>query len=137
MTVEPAATGPAGSPARIDPLRHPAALSNAISRGWRPYRFRAYVLGALAGFLFGGVVAPIATTLVALVLVLTTSLPVLTVQRPAVDPRSRATGTSATARGLFRRVFLVNVAVLLASSALTAACASGASGDRKRFDLSS
>jgi hypothetical protein len=79
MTVEPAATGPAGSSARIDPLRHPAALSNAISRRWRPYRFRAYVLGALAGFLFGGVVAPIATTLVALVLLLTTSLPVLTV----------------------------------------------------------
>jgi len=43
---------------------------------------------------------------------------VLTEQRPAVDPRSRATGTSATARGLFRRVFLVNVAVLLASAAL-------------------
>ena len=45
-------------------------------------------------------------------------MPVLTEQRPAVDPRNRATGTSATARGPFRRVFLVNVAVLLASSAL-------------------
>jgi two-component system, NarL family, sensor histidine kinase UhpB len=45
-------------------------------------------------------------------------MPVLTEQRPTVDPRNRATGTSTTARGLFRRVFLVNVAVLLASSAL-------------------
>lgn len=79
MTVEPATTGPAGSSARIDPLRHPAALSNAISRRWRPYRFRAYVLGALAGFVFGGVVAPIATTLVALVLALTSSLPAVDV----------------------------------------------------------
>lgn len=43
-------------------------------------------------------------------------MPVLSEQRPVVDPRGRA--TSATARGLFRRVFLVNVAVLLASSAL-------------------
>ena len=37
---------------------------------------------------------------------------------PPSTRASRATGTSATARGLFRRVFLVNVAVLLASSAL-------------------
>jgi hypothetical protein len=79
MTVEPAATGPGGSSARIDPLRHPAALSNAISRRWRPYRFRAYGLGAVAGFLVGGVVAPIATTLVAIVLALAASLPSPTV----------------------------------------------------------
>jgi hypothetical protein len=79
MTVEPAATGSGGPSARIDPLRHPAALSNSISRRWRPYRFRAYVLGALAGFLIGGVLAPIATTLVALILSLTASLPASTV----------------------------------------------------------
>jgi len=75
MTVEPAAPGSGGSSARIDPLRHPAALSNAISRRWRPYRFRAYILGALAGFLVGGIVAPIGTTLVAFVLALAASLP--------------------------------------------------------------
>jgi hypothetical protein len=50
----------------VDPLRDPAALSNAISRRWRPYRFRAYMLGAAAGLLLGGFVAPIATTIVAL-----------------------------------------------------------------------
>jgi hypothetical protein len=74
MTAEPAAAGPGGWSARIDPRRHPAALSNAISRRWRPYRFRAYVLGALAGFLFGGIVAPIATTIVGLLVVALTSL---------------------------------------------------------------
>ena len=41
-----------------------------------------------------------------------------TEQRPAVAARTAAGGTPATMRGLFRRVFLVNVAVLLASSAL-------------------
>jgi hypothetical protein len=79
MTAEPAAAGPGGSSARIDPRRHPAALSNAISRRWRPYRFRAYVLGALAGFLFGGIVAPIATTIVGLLVVALTSLPAFSV----------------------------------------------------------
>jgi len=79
MTVEPAAPGSGGSSARIDPLRHPGALSNAISRRWRPYRFRAYILGALAGFLVGGIVAPIGTTLVAFVLALAASLPASTV----------------------------------------------------------
>ena len=42
----------------------------------------------------------------------------LTAPRPADDVRPPATGTPATMRWLFRRVFLVNVAVLLGSSAL-------------------
>ena len=42
----------------------------------------------------------------------------MTDQRPPVGARAPALGTPATMRGLFRRVFLVNVAVLLASSAL-------------------
>ena len=42
----------------------------------------------------------------------------VTDQRPPVGARAPALGTPATMRGLFRRVFLVNVAVLLASSAL-------------------
>jgi hypothetical protein len=74
------ASGPAGgSSARIDPLRDPAALSNAISRRWRPYRFRAYVLGVLAGLFFGGFVAPFATVIISAIVVVTTSLPALTV----------------------------------------------------------
>jgi hypothetical protein len=68
-----------GASIRIDPLRGPDALSNAISRHWRPYRFRAYALGVLAGLLIGGVATPFGTLLVALVLVVTTSLPALTV----------------------------------------------------------
>ena len=46
----------------VDPKRHPAALSNAISGAWRPYRLRSYLVGVLAGLFVGGVVAPIATT---------------------------------------------------------------------------
>jgi len=42
----------------------------------------------------------------------------LTAPRPADDVCTPATGTPATMRWLFRRVFLVNVAVLLGSSAL-------------------
>jgi len=64
-----------GSPARIDPLRDPAALSNAITRRWRPYRIRGYALAIVLGFLVGGVIAPVTTTVIALVVVLTTSLP--------------------------------------------------------------
>ena len=42
----------------------------------------------------------------------------VTDQRPPAGARAPVLGTPATMRGLFRRVFLVNVAVLLASSAL-------------------
>jgi len=42
----------------------------------------------------------------------------VTDQRPPAGTRAPVLGTPATMRGLFRRVFLVNVAVLLASSVL-------------------
>jgi hypothetical protein len=45
-----------------DQRRHPAALADAISRAWHPYRWRAYVVGIAAGLLVGGVVGPLATT---------------------------------------------------------------------------
>jgi two-component system sensor histidine kinase UhpB len=45
-------------------------------------------------------------------------MPVLTAPRPADDVRPPAAGTPATMRWLFRRVFLVNVAVLLGASVL-------------------
>lgn len=54
----------------VDPKRHPAALSNAIAGAWRPYRLRSYVVGVLAGLFVGGVVAPIATTSLLLMLYL-------------------------------------------------------------------
>ena len=40
------------------------ALADAISREWRPYRLRAYVVGVVAGILVGGIPTAIATTLV-------------------------------------------------------------------------
>ena len=42
--------------------RHPSALADAISAAWRPYRWRAYAVGLAAGFVAGGVVAPLVTT---------------------------------------------------------------------------
>jgi hypothetical protein len=51
-----------GQAPAVDPKRHPAALSNAIAGAWRPYRLRSYIVGVLAGLFVGGVVAPIATT---------------------------------------------------------------------------
>jgi hypothetical protein len=70
---------PTTARALIDPLRRPAALADAITRRWRRYRLRAYVLGVVAGFVLGGVVAPIATTILALLLSLAGALP-----RPSV-----------------------------------------------------
>jgi len=52
----------------IDPKRHPAAVANAISIAWRRYRWRAYAVGIAAGLFAGGVIAPIATTTVQLIL---------------------------------------------------------------------
>ncbi len=53
----------------IDPGARPSArglqaLADAISREWRPYRLRAYVVGLVAGILVGGIPTAIATTLV-------------------------------------------------------------------------
>ena len=46
----------------------PRDLAAAITRDWRPYRWRAYVIGALVGIIAGGICAPIATTALELVL---------------------------------------------------------------------
>jgi hypothetical protein len=46
----------------------PRDLAAAITRDWRPYRWRAYVVGTLVGLIAGGICAPIATTTLELVL---------------------------------------------------------------------
>lgn len=58
-----ASSSPAqGEPAPDTGRRQPGALAAAITHDWRPYRWRGYVVGVLAGILVGGVVAPILTT---------------------------------------------------------------------------
>jgi hypothetical protein len=52
----------------IPPGRAAGALADAMSKAWRPYRLRAYVVGVVAGILVGGVLTPIATTAVILAL---------------------------------------------------------------------
>ena len=59
-------SGPSPAPsdrqAPQDARRHPAAVAAAITAAWRPYRWRAYGGGLLAGLLIGGVGGPIVTT---------------------------------------------------------------------------
>ncbi len=55
-------------PGTMPPERGLQALADAISRGWRPYRLRAYALGIVAGILVGGIPTAIATTVVILAL---------------------------------------------------------------------
>ena len=55
-------------PRTTPPERGLQALADAISRGWRPYRLRAYALGIVAGILVGGIPTAIATTVVILAL---------------------------------------------------------------------
>jgi hypothetical protein len=59
-----------------DRRRHPAALAQAISIAWRPYRRRAHAVGIFAGLAIAGIAAPIATTttLMALYLIGASSL---------------------------------------------------------------
>lgn len=73
----PGATGAAShsSAPPADPPRslagHEAgALAAAITRAWRPYRWRGYVLGLVVGILAGGVVGPLLTVSIAFVLAL-------------------------------------------------------------------
>jgi hypothetical protein len=49
-------------PEPIPPGRHPAALAVAIFQAWRPYRWRGYATGLVAGILAGGILAPLITT---------------------------------------------------------------------------
>ena len=53
-------------PAPVPDARHPAALAVAIFHAWRPYRWRGYAVGVLAGLIAGGVIAPLLTTTVVL-----------------------------------------------------------------------
>lgn len=46
------------------------ALADAITRAWRPYRWRAYVVGIVSGVLIAGVPTAIATTALAVILAL-------------------------------------------------------------------
>jgi len=48
--------------------REPAALAHAITRAWRPYRWRAYLFGAVVGVLIAGIPTAVATTILALIL---------------------------------------------------------------------
>jgi hypothetical protein len=58
-------SGPAT--ARIDPRRDPAAVAQAITARWRPYRFRAYLFGLVTA-LVGTMVVVVATAFVELIL---------------------------------------------------------------------
>jgi hypothetical protein len=58
-------------PAAVPPARHPAALAVAIFHAWRPYRWRGYATGLVAGILAGGIVAPLITSALALLGALT------------------------------------------------------------------
>ena len=49
-------------PKSFDPKRHSGALAGAIGNAWQPYRWRASVAGVIAGIFVGGVVTPVATT---------------------------------------------------------------------------
>lgn len=63
----PTSSSPAHDVPPPDLGRHgAAALAAAITRGWRPYRWRGYAVGGVAGILVGGVAAPIVTTSVGL-----------------------------------------------------------------------
>jgi hypothetical protein len=55
----------------LAPERHVAAVALAITKAWQPHRRRAYVIGLAAGILAGGIVAPLVTTSLLLVLVVT------------------------------------------------------------------
>jgi hypothetical protein len=74
-TPEPGAQpGPPGDPSgqTTDPPRslaghQPGALAAAITRAWRPYRWRGYVLGLVLGILAGGILGPLLTVFLAIV----------------------------------------------------------------------
>ena len=46
------------------------ALADVITRDWRPYRWRGYALGLVAGILVGGILGPLVTVVVWFVLAL-------------------------------------------------------------------
>jgi hypothetical protein len=56
----PPADPPADPPRSL--ARHdPGALAGAITRTWRPYRWRGYILGLVVGILAGGILGPLMT----------------------------------------------------------------------------
>ena len=56
--------------APVPPGHDIGALADAITRAWRPYRWRAYLVGAVSGVLVGGIPTAIATTVLAAILAL-------------------------------------------------------------------
>ena len=44
-----------------------SALAAAITRAWRPYRWRGYILGLVLGILAGGILGPLLTVFLAIV----------------------------------------------------------------------
>jgi hypothetical protein len=66
----PMSSRPHGVMASDAERRRPGALADAMTRGWRPYRWRGYAVGVVAGIALGGIVAPILTTSVVIGLAL-------------------------------------------------------------------
>jgi hypothetical protein len=58
---------PAADPPRIPAGHDAAALAGAITRAWRPYRWRGYLLGLVVGILAGGILGPLVTVSLAFV----------------------------------------------------------------------
>ena len=62
---------PAADPQRSLAGHDPGALANAITRAWRPYRWRGYILGLVVGIPAGGILGPLLTVSIAVALGLT------------------------------------------------------------------
>jgi hypothetical protein len=61
---DPTAAPPVAPP-RIVAGHGSGALAGAITRAWRPYRWRGYLLGLVAGILAGGILGPLLTVALA------------------------------------------------------------------------
>ena len=59
---------PPAAPPRIRAGHDAGALAGAITRAWRPYRWRGYVLGLVVGILAGGILGPVVTVSLAFAL---------------------------------------------------------------------
>ena len=57
----PADPAPPADPPRTLARHDAGALAAAITRAWRPYRWRGYVLGLVVGILAGGILGPLVT----------------------------------------------------------------------------
>jgi hypothetical protein len=59
--------GPPSEPPRRLAGHDSGALAETITRAWRPYRWRGYLLGLVVGILAGGILGPLLTILVVFV----------------------------------------------------------------------